>query len=111
MSWLPVGCFSVPNGRQADDPADREARVTIATLQFVGGTTKYSGGGASDGRDRGVRMVTTCRMVTGAVDGRGMQPSQRHRQAEAIEHWRQSQRDGALDSSGTRTAWLVAKHG
>ena len=50
------------------------------------------------------------RMVTGAVDGRGMQPFKAAPQAEAIEHWRQSQRDGALNLAALHS-WLVAEHG
>ena len=49
-------------------------------------------------------------MVTGAVDGRGMQPFKAAPQAEAIEHWRQSQRDGALNLAALHS-WLVAEHG
>jgi hypothetical protein len=50
------------------------------------------------------------RMVTDAIDGRGMKPFKAAPQAEAIEHWRQSQLDGALNLAALHT-WLVAEHG
>src|SRR6202161_1714054 len=74
---------------------DREARVTIKTLVSRGTTNKAVARlmGVTEGSVR----YHVSRMVTGAVDGRGMQPFKAAPQAEAIEHWRQSQRDGALN--------------
>ena len=87
---------------------DREARVTIKTL-VSRGTTNTAVARLMGVTEGSVRYHVS-RMVTGAVDGRGMQPFKAAPQAEAIEHWRQSQRDGALNLAALHS-WLVAEHG
>ena len=104
-----VGCFSVPNGAERRmTRLDREARVTIKTL-VSRGTTNTAVARLMGVTEGSVRYHVS-RMVTGAVDGRGMQPFKAAPQAEAIEHWRQSQRDGALNLAALHS-WLVAEHG
>jgi len=80
---------------------DREARVTIKTL-VSRGTTNTAVAGLLGVTEGSVRYHVS-RMVTGAVDGRGMKPFKAAPQAEAIEHWRQSQQDGALNLADGRT--------
>ena len=87
---------------------DREARVTIKTL-VSRGTTNTAVAGLLGVTEGSVRYHVS-RMVTGAVDGRGMKPFKAAPQAEAIEHWRQSQQDGALNLAVLHT-WLMAEHG
>ena len=74
---------------------DREARVTIKTLVSRG--TTNTGVARLLGVTEGSVRYHVSRMVTGAIDGRGMKPFKAAPQAEAIEHWRQSQLDGALN--------------
>ena len=50
------------------------------------------------------------RLATGAMDGRGMKTFKAASVAGAIEHWRQSGQDGAIDLAALH-AWLVAEHG
>ena len=50
------------------------------------------------------------RLATGAMDGRGMKTFKAASVAEAIEHWRQSGQDGAINLAALH-AWLVAEHG
>ena len=87
---------------------DREARVTIKTL-VSRGTTNTAVARLLGVTEGSVRYHMS-RMVTGAVDGRGMKPFKAAPQAEAIEHWRQSQQDGALNLAALHT-WLMAEHG
>ena len=87
---------------------DREARVTIKTLVSRG--TTNTGVARLLGVTEGSVRYHVSRMVTGAIDGRGMKPFKAAPQAEAIEHWRQSQLDGALNLAALHT-WLVAEHG
>ena len=87
---------------------DREARVTIKTL-VSRGTTKTAVARLLNVTEGSVRYHVS-RMVTGAVDGRGMKPFKAAPQAEAIEHWRQSQQDGALNLAALHS-WLMAEHG
>jgi transposase len=87
---------------------DREARVTIKTL-VSRGTTNTAVARLLGVTEGSVRYHVS-RMVTGAMDGRGMKPFKAAPQAEAIEHWRQSQQDGALNLAALHT-WLVGEHG
>ena len=87
---------------------DREARVTIKTLVSRG--TTNTGVARLLGVTEGSVRYHVSRMVTGAIDGRGMKPFKAAPQAEAIEHWRQSQLDGALNLAALHT-WLVGEHG
>jgi len=48
-------------------------------------------------------------MAAGTLDGRGAKPFRAVTVAEAIEHWRQSQGDGAVNLAELH-AWLVAEH-
>jgi DNA-binding CsgD family transcriptional regulator len=50
------------------------------------------------------------RLATGAMDGRGMKTFKAASVAEAIEYWRQSGQDGAINLAALH-AWLVAEHG
>ena len=87
---------------------DREARVTIKTLVSRG--TTNTAVSRLMGVTEGSVSYHVSRMVTGAVDGRGVKPFKAAPQAEAIEHWRQSQQDGALNLAALHS-WLVAEHG
>ena len=87
---------------------DREARVTIKTLVSRG--TTNTGVARLLGVTEGSVRYHVSRMVTGTIDSRGMKPFKAAPQAEAIEHWRQSQLDGALNLAALHT-WLVGEHG
>jgi transposase len=87
---------------------DREARVAIAAL-VSRGTSK-----AAVARLLGVSESTVRyhagRMSAGALDGRGDKAFKAAPLAEAIEHWREAQTDGAINLAELH-AWLVAEHG
>ena len=50
------------------------------------------------------------RMAAGTVDGRGTKPFKATAVADAIEHWREAQVDGAINLAALH-AWLVTEHG
>jgi transposase len=86
---------------------DREGRVTIKALVSRGASNAAVARllGVSEGLVRyHVARVAAC-----TVDGRGMKPFRAASVAEAIEHWRQSQQDGAINLAALH-AWLVAEH-
>lgn len=87
---------------------DWEARVTIKTLVSRGASNVAVARllGVSEGAVR----YHLGRMATGAMDGRGTKAFKATAVAEAIEHWRRSQQDGAINLAALH-AWLMAEHG
>ncbi len=62
------------------------------------------------GVSEGVGRYHLGRMATGAMDGRGTKAFKGATVAEAIEHWRRNQQDGAINLAALH-AWVVEEHG
>lgn len=87
---------------------DLEARMTIKTL-LARGTSK------SDiarllGVTEGAVRYQVARMASDAVDGRSCQAFKAEAVADAIEHWRTSRGDGAVNLAALHS-WLQREHG
>ena len=82
---------------------DREARVTIKALVSRGSSNAAVARllGVSEGA---VRYHVT-RMSAGALDGRGDKAFKAAPLAEAIEHWREAQTDGAINLADCTRGW------
>lgn len=86
---------------------DVEARMTIKTLVSKG--VSHCEIARMLGVSEGAVRYQVRRMHTGAIDGRSRQVPKAALLAHAIEHWRDSQGDGALNLAALH-AWLVTEH-
>ena len=86
---------------------DLEARMTIKTLVTHG--VSHCEIARILGVTEGAVRYQVKRMQAGAADGRARQESKAHGVADAIEHWRGQQGEGALNLAALHE-WLVAEH-
>ena len=87
---------------------DLEARMTIKTLAAKG--VSHCEIARLLGVTEGAVRYQAKRMQAGVVDGRTKQESKATAVAEAIEHWRGQQGEGAVNLAALHD-WLVAEHG
>jgi transposase len=87
---------------------DPEARMTIKTLAARG--TTRSDIARLLGVTEGAVRHHLRRMAAGVADGRSLRPMRAESQAEAIEHWRSRQGEGAVNLAALH-AWLRREHG